>query len=256
MTSLATMWRRADWRILMGVILTFIWMVLGLTYLIGAGVSGRTIFDIPLENLGSFLEGAFAPLAFLWLVIGLFVQQKELSDNTEVLRLSLDHAAEQTQALAAAELNARQETFFKIAESVKRQLGGISGMLYASALADRENGNLTGEKIRDMFHSLSIGDAEIFAREFLILDPEPYGGYPELFYGTDIRRRHSENFRRSFERLMALGEDLDIDGIIVDSLIQTGLGIFYQRLMEMDPKQPEIRYTAMPIGARTGPPSG
>lgn len=236
MSKLVTMWQRADWRILMGVILTFIWIVLGLTYLIGAGVSGRTIFDIPLENLGSFLEGAFAPLAFLWLVIGLFVQQKELSDNTDVLRQTALHSERQTQAIAATELNARQETFFKIADSVKHQLGAIAGLLYASSVDDHDGRGVFGDEIRGMFEAFSTGDSELFAREFLVMDSEAYGGQPHMFYGTEIRRRHSENYRRTFERLVDLARNCDVDGIIEDSLRQTALGIFYGRLQETDPQ--------------------
>ena len=36
--------------------------------------------------MGRFLEGTFAPLAFLWLVMGYFLQQKELSENTTAIQ--------------------------------------------------------------------------------------------------------------------------------------------------------------------------
>ena len=74
--------RQTDLRIFMGIIITAFWIIAGIVYLRGGKFSRTTIYDIPLENIGSFLEGAFAPLAFLWLVIGLFIQQKELADNT------------------------------------------------------------------------------------------------------------------------------------------------------------------------------
>jgi hypothetical protein len=235
--KLTDLWKSGDWRITMGISLTGVWLLLGIIYLTGSGVSARTIFDIPLENIGSFLEGAFAPLAFLWLVIGLFVQQKELSDNTEVLRLTLEHAAAQTEAIAATAVTAKQDTFFKIAENVKRQLGGISALLFASSMsAGEEDSVIDEETIREMFHALSIGDSDIFMREFMIMDPEPHGGYPELFYGTEIRRRHAENFIHTFERLIALAKECDTDGLIADSLTQTAAGIFYDRLRENDPK--------------------
>ncbi len=117
--KLLTALRQIDWRIFMGIILTTVWMVAGIIYLRGANIEQAAIYDIPLENIGSFLEGAFAPLAFLWLVIGLFVQQKELADNTEVLRQTSIQSEKQTTAIAATEMNARQETFFKIADNVK-----------------------------------------------------------------------------------------------------------------------------------------
>ena len=35
----------------------------------------------PADALGGFLEGAFAPLAFLWLVVGFFLQQRQLMEK-------------------------------------------------------------------------------------------------------------------------------------------------------------------------------
>ncbi len=57
----------------------------------------------------------------------------------------------------------RQETFFKIAESVKQQLGGISGMLYVSSLGPPGSGRMNREQMDDYFARASSGDCEIFA---------------------------------------------------------------------------------------------
>jgi hypothetical protein len=50
--------------------------------LFGAIVLGARLPDLllqqPLSNVGDFLAGFFAPLAFLWLVVSLFLQRKEL----------------------------------------------------------------------------------------------------------------------------------------------------------------------------------
>ena len=43
-----------------------------------------------LNEFGDFIAGAFAPLAFLWLVLGYYQQGKELQQNTEALRLQAD----------------------------------------------------------------------------------------------------------------------------------------------------------------------
>lgn len=49
----------------------------------------RTRFDelqqLPLNNLGDFLAGAFGPLAIFWLVLGFFQQREELRLNTRAL---------------------------------------------------------------------------------------------------------------------------------------------------------------------------
>ena len=65
-----------DWRIFMGLSLTILWLGTGFTY-IASSIGWLAFAQLPAEELGSFLEGAFAPLAFLWLVIGYFLQQQE-----------------------------------------------------------------------------------------------------------------------------------------------------------------------------------
>ena len=128
--------RNRDWRIWLGLVITVIWIAGGLFYLARVTETSPSQ-NFGLEAVGSFLEGAFAPLAFLWLVLGLFIQQRELANNTEALRHTLEQSEKQTQAIAATEMNARQETFFKIAENVKHQLGGISVTRAAISLPSR-----------------------------------------------------------------------------------------------------------------------
>lgn len=228
--------RQMDWRIFMGIIITVLWMIAGIVYMRGGNFSQTTIYDIPLQDIGSFLEGAFAPLAFLWLVIGLFIQQRELADNTDVLRRTSIQSEKQTQAIAATEMNARQETFFKIAESVKGQLGGITGMLFISCVGASEGQLIPADRIAEMWHMLARRDDQVFSREFLLFDADDYGGYDALFYKTEIRRRHTRNFIRTFERLMEMAVNCDsVNGIIADSLAQTAHGLLYNRMREHRP---------------------
>jgi len=56
------------------------------------------------------------------------------------------------------------------------------------------------------------------------------GGIGSLLYDTEIRRRHTQNFRRTFERLLALGRGCDVDGIIVDSMKQSAFGLLYEQM--------------------------
>ncbi len=78
--------KRRDWRIWFGLVVTFFWIGGGIVFI--ATRDSNQAFT--LEAIGSFLEGAFAPLAFLWLVLGLFIQQRELTRNTEALRLTVE----------------------------------------------------------------------------------------------------------------------------------------------------------------------
>ena len=223
-----------DWRIWLGVVITVFWVAGGIWYV-------RYIYatDQPQTNslaaIGSFLEGAFAPLAFLWLVLGLFIQQRELANNTEAIRRASEQAEKQTQAIAATEMNARQETFFKIAEGVKHQLGGISGMLLVSGIGPVGSGRFDRDQMDALFTQAATGDSAIFARQFLSLDFEEEGGLPQILYGTEIRQRHTHNCLRTYERLCRLAQNCDVDGIIEDSLMQSAFGLLYRRMLEHAP---------------------
>ena len=233
-----------DWRIWLGLVITVCWISGGIWY-IGQISETAPTQNFSLEAVGSFLEGAFAPLAFLWLVIGLFIQQQELANNTEALRKTSEQSAMQTQAIAATEMNARQETFFKIAESVKHQLGGISGMLLISGLGPVGSGRISRDQMDDLFTQSANGDCEVFARMFISMDFLEEGGLPELMYGTEIRTKHSSNFIRTFERLRRLARNCDVDGIIEDSLMQNAFGLLYRRMQD---HQPQADDQAAPAG--------
>ena len=227
--------RQQDWRIWFGVVVTIIWMTGGIWFVTNA-VRSNPEQGVSLGIIGSFLEGAFAPLAFLWLVLGLFIQQSELARNTVALQRTLEQSEKQTQAIAATEMNARQETFFKIAENVNKQLGGISGMLLMSGLGPNGSGQYSREQMDDLFDTASNGDYTIFERQFLTADFLEEGGLGELLYGTEIRHRHTHNFCRTFERLVSLAEGCDVDGIITDTLKQTAFGLLYRRMMDNQPE--------------------
>ena len=227
--------RDRDWRIWLGLVITVIWIAGGLWYLARVTETSPTQ-NFGLEAVGSFLEGAFAPLAFLWLVLGLFIQQRELANNSEALRRTSEQSEKQTQAIAATEMNARQETFFKIADSVKHQLGGISGMLYVSGLGPVGSGRFDREQMDEYFTQMASGDCEIFARMFISTDFQDEGGLPELFYGTDIRIRHTGNYKRTFDRLCRLAKNCDVDGIIEDALMQSAFGLLYRRMEQHRPE--------------------
>lgn len=221
-----------DWRITLGVIVTLGWITGGLSYF---NLQAGNLRDMHVDELGGFLEGAFAPLAFLWLVIGLFIQQKELADNTEVMRQSMLQAQQQAEAMAAMEINARQEAFFKIADNVKKQLGMINAMQFISAFGSSEGNIVPEERIRELLAALSNGDNEVFVREFVsnIMPMRERRAY--VYYGTEIRRKHSMNFRLTFERLLALAAKCDDDGLISGTVTNTGFGLFYNSLLQYDP---------------------
>jgi hypothetical protein len=227
-----------DWRIWFGIVITLAWLGFG-TWYVAAAVRATPGGELSLEVIGSFLEGGFAPLAFLWLVIGLFIQQRELANNTEVLRQTSAQSEKQTQAIAATEMNARQETFFKIKENVSQQLGGISGMLYASSKGPAGDGTMSREKMDQNFKHVADGDCEVFARRFLSLGFLGEADLEDLFYGTDLRARHTRNYVRTFERLCRLAQNCDVDNIIEDALMQNAFGLLYRQMQDARPAVPD-----------------
>ena len=230
-----------DWRIAAGVLLTILWFAFLAIY-IAKNVGWYNFLDLPIAEMGAFLDGAFAFLAFLWLVIGLFVQQSVLAQNNEELRRNNLHSEKQTQAIAATELNARQETFFKISEATRRQLGAVCGLLLISSQGPTGNNTITSEQLSKLWNQFASGDSEVFSRRFLTMAGTEGADYLDLFYGTDIRRKHSENFIVGFDRLIKLARDCDTDNIILDSMLYSAHGLLDGRMREL---HPDIKFKAL-----------
>ena len=186
--------RGTDWRLRFSLAVTIVWLLLGFTYI--SGVVGWTDFvrqNAP--SLGSFLEGAFAPLAFLWLVVGFFLQQKQLSENTKTIQMQLaemrrtaEQAEIQSRAIAADELHSRQDTFMRVVEMVKEQLGNLGGWIvtnsptrwrrHGRALDSNGPGRSRGLQSQDYLVGAHTGDG-ISAR-VLLRDGGPSPARPAL----------------------------------------------------------------------------
>jgi hypothetical protein len=235
-----------DWRIWFGLVLTFTYLLIIGVY-VSHVVGWKYFFDQPIELMGSFLEGAFAPLAFLWLVIGYFLQKKELMLNTqaiskqnEVIRQSAEQSVIQSHAIAATEMHARKESFLKMAESVKQQLGAIMGFLYISSQGAAGSGVVPEEKVSELWAAMSDRDPEIFSRNMLSTQLTYGERYSyKLFFGTEVRTRHTNNFIFNFERLLKAAAESDTDGMIRDALLGTGHGFVYKRAIELRDNPPQ-----------------
>ncbi len=236
-----------DWRIWLGLFLTGGWLLLGAAY-ISTTIGWSNFSSLPAAELGSFLEGAFAPLAFLWLVIGYFLQQKELEQNTDALlaqaeeiQRSAEQAVIQSEKMAQSEVHARQDTFLHILKTVYAQLGSIAGLLFISSQGAVGEGRVSSDELSQLFSMLSAQDTEVFSRNLLIThtrlnDPdEKYA----LFYGTEVRARHSNNFLFSFERLMRRAQEVDPDDMIRDSILASAHGFVYRIAKPHQTKAPK-----------------
>lgn len=224
---------RKDWRLSLGLGATIIWVALGLLYI--TNVVGWSAFvkqNAP--SLGSFLEGAFAPLAFLWLVVGFFLQQRQLMENTRAvqmqygeMRRSAEQAEIQARAIAANELHTRQDVFMKLVETVERQLGVIGGFLCMSY--EPEVGeSLVGDESAELWRQLGLGDPGVFSRRALLRYYQEEDKRQEFFFGSEIRERHTRRFIETFERLMAAAEEDDPRHILREALKDSGHGRLYR----------------------------
>ena len=223
-----------DWRIWLGLGITVIWLLLGWQY-IDTNVGWAEFSALPVDTMGNFLEGAFAPLAFLWLVIGYFLQHKELEQNTRTLAaqaVQISRTAEQaeiqTERMADSEKHARQETFLQIVNNVNRQLASVAGLLFISSQGSNAAGNVSSEEISQLFNQSAAQDHEVFSRRLLEthLQAEEEEQY-DLFYGTEIRARHSNHFIFAYERMLRRANEVDTDHMIRDALLASAHGFIY-----------------------------
>ncbi len=217
-----------DWRIAAGMFLSLLWVSGGLLYLTGI-VGLDNFIHLPTADIGSFLEGAFAPLAFLWLVIGHFMQQKEISANTKAIFI-------QEQSARRLEMHAQRDSFFKLQHLVEDQLGAIAAFLYMSVAGPDGSGEMSAEEFAQERAGAGDMDSSWFVRKLVALavessqDPERLH---DIFFGTELRVRHSDNFVSTFRKLLQAAEAVDTDNMVSDALLNgSPTGILY-RIMQM-----------------------
>lgn len=213
-----------DWRVALGIALTAAWIGTGLLYLL-AVVGWNTFVHLPTADIGSFLEGAFAPLAFLWLVIGHFMQQTEISANTRAIKL-------QEKSAQRLELHSRQDSYFKLLSLVQEQLGGIAAFHYMSVAGPTGTGEISGEEFTEQRTMASTGDHAWFVRKMIglaITHREEPTTVQDIFFGTDIRRRHSNNYTQTFKKLLDAAAAVDTDDMLVDAVLNgSAHGLLYR----------------------------
>lgn len=212
---------RIDWRIVFGIVCSVVWLSMIMLYLT-QHMNWQQFLHLPLDEIGSFLGGAFSPLAFLWLVIGFFVQQQEIFENSRNIETQAQHT--------------NLDNFLKMAEIIYRHFGVITGFLFVSCREEIEQAFSEPLNIDDKWSRSSTGDLGIFARELLNYQFDINGNKRDmtsLFYGTAIRRRHSEKYISIFENLLDNARLCDTTGILYDSLLDgTVWGLFYNTLVE------------------------
>ena len=213
-----------DWRVALGLALTTVWIGTGIIYLTGL-VGVERFVNLPTADIGSFLEGAFAPLAFLWLVIGHFMQQKEITNNTQAIQFQQEAAKQQ-------ELLAQRDNYFKLLDLIQQQLDSIAAFHYMSVCGPTGTEEITGEDFNEMRSSAGSGDNSLFIRRMIQLSArvrEEPQALQDIFFGTDIRKRHTDNYDRTFSKLLDAAKAVDTEQMLEDALLLgSAAGIYYR----------------------------
>lgn len=240
-----------DWRVAFGLGVTVCWISAGMVYLL-AVVGLDNFIYLPTADIGSFLEGAFAPLAFLWLVIGHFMQQKEITANTKAINL-------QEMSARRLELHSRRDSYFKLLNLVQEQLGSIAGFHYISVLGPTGTGEISLDDYTDMRSSSSTGDPTLFVRKMislLVQYREDEEKAREILFGTEIRKRHADNFARTFGKLLDAAYTVDTDNMVSDALLYgSANGIYYRIIRHASGDESMDPITGMTT-VQTGVPPG
>lgn len=236
-----------DWRVALGLTVSVLWISAGLAYLTGI-VGTDNFIHLPTADIGSFLEGAFAPLAFLWLVIGHFMQQKEISANTRAIKL-------QEQSARRLELHSRQDSYFKLLSLVQNQLGAIAGFHYMSVCGPTGTGEMSGEEFTEQRTHAASGDHAWFIRKMIALaagDISNNDRMQEIFFSTPVRTRHSNNYTKTFKKLLDAARSVDTDDMVTDALLNgSAEGLLYRVILHA---KGELRLD-LTLGPATAPQS-
>jgi len=218
--------RDSVWLLRLGLLLTGLWVASQLYYIVEV-VGFQHFVDEGPPSVGGFLEGAFAPLAFLWLVIGFYLQREELQRSSRAIdlqyqemRRATEHAEVQARAIAANELHTRQEAFLRVAELIEQQLGATLGQLFMSSQVVGAGGTLGPEAIQAMWSAHGTGDRHVFGRGLIGAHFQGDRGRDSwaLFWSTPIRTRLSERFCGVFSRMLEHARGCDPDGLLRETL--------------------------------------
>jgi hypothetical protein len=219
--------RDSTWLLWLGLSLTAFWVGTQLYYIVQIVGFDHFVEEGP-PSVGGFLEGAFAPLAFLWLVVGFFLQREELQRSSRAINLqyqemrrTAENAEIQARAIAGTELHARQEAFLRLVQLIHQQLATALGLLFMSSQTVAAGGTVPTEETSAMWTQLGNGDVFVFARGMMGAHFRGDGERDTwaLYWSTPIRTRHSENFLRIFDRMIERARSCDTDGLLVETLL-------------------------------------
>lgn len=135
--------------IAMGVVITVAYLFVAALFLMCAKGS---FGDLKLNEAGDFLAGVFAPLAFLWLVLGFLQQGKELRAQIEELRHTVEASRDQAKAQKRNADVARLTALFEL-EKMSTDRIRVSASALQQVLEDYASFTLNGIQVMRLFES-------------------------------------------------------------------------------------------------------
>lgn len=154
-----TLLRQKRMMTIAGLVVTIAWASMGLWLLWHVGFPD----GLRLNDIGDFLSGVVAPLAFIWLVIGYFQQGAELSLNSRSLALqvkemqeSVRQQSEQTAALIRSEAHSRRDVLMRVVAFYTDLLASYACDLWRLVAEVEE------DRIAQAWGRYSKGDRDIF----------------------------------------------------------------------------------------------
>jgi hypothetical protein len=107
-------------------------------------------------------------------------------------------------------------------------------------MADRNEEKVPAERLANLWMVVGRDDPEAFSRELLRLSTLSTRQYRfKLFFGTEIRTRHTTNFEKSFGRLLKAAAGCDEDDMIRDALMGSAHGNLYRLIQAIRDDIPE-----------------
>lgn len=236
-----------------GCLATIIWLI-GLLIYVSHFMGWPKFSAMSPNEFGDFLAGAAAPLAFFWLVIGFFQQGQELKLQREELELQrkelelqrketerlADEAVKQATSIAANELHARKDTFFRFAEIVHSKQQSIGSTLYEEII---RTGSGAG------WERISNGDNDFFFRSIV---QHVFPGRTEETANNILRNKHADsgtkNFIDNFRNLIMEAERCDEENILIGQYENGWMGTLYAGLCLITNNRTEFRVRKQPAG--------
>jgi hypothetical protein len=94
---------------------------------------------------------------------------------------------------------------------------------------------MTGDEFTEQRAHLASGDHAWFVRKMISLaapNMEIPEAMQEIFDSTVIRTRHSDNFSKTFKKLLEAARAVDTDDMLVDALLNgSAPGLFYRIIL-------------------------